>query len=122
MARPGIGPEVKTRISDQDAEILKARAARLGIDRSELIRRYVEAGLNDQWTDFSGRQLPTFAQILDRAAREVAEALDTLRSDWAPDQGPTPEQGRAYRDARRLLAQGLVSMEKAQWAETQIEH
>lgn len=43
--RPPIGPEVKTRVTDDEVAELERRAAAADIDRSELIRQYIRAGL-----------------------------------------------------------------------------
>lgn len=43
--RPPIGPEVKTRISEGALVALDRRAAAAGIDRSELIRQYIQSEL-----------------------------------------------------------------------------
>lgn len=43
--RTPIGPEVKTRLTKDEIEELSRRSQRLGIDRSELIRYYVRAGI-----------------------------------------------------------------------------
>jgi hypothetical protein len=43
--RPAVGPKIQIRIPDSDLDALGERAAQLGMDRSELIRRYVASGL-----------------------------------------------------------------------------
>lgn len=67
IGRPAIGPEIKTRLHPADVDELGRIAATLGVNRSELIRRYVEDGLRHEPAPIT--------------AKNVAQLWDALRGD-----------------------------------------
>lgn len=58
-------------------------------------------------------ELPTFEEMRQRAYVLLGDAEDELRSDWRTGTGPTPEQGRAARGPRELIAQAKAALNRA---------
>jgi len=75
IGRPPIGPEVKTRITEKDMDTLEARAAVLGIDRSEAIRRAIQYWLAETPT----AEIRTWRVVPSRIAHCSAISGRTLR-------------------------------------------
>jgi hypothetical protein len=93
VGRPSIGPKVQVRFADEQIAQLDQRAEALGVDRSEMVRRYVAAGLRQpaialdaehliELVDLA-RQDPTRATIIvDRDGVRAALVDDDETTDW----------------------------------------
>jgi hypothetical protein len=57
--------------------------------------------------------LPTFEEMRRNAYRYINDALDELRSDWAPGSGPTDVQAELLHEARSGLLRAKSALEEA---------
>lgn len=57
--------------------------------------------------------LPTFEEMRRNAYRYIADALDELRSDWAPGTGPTDRQAELLHEARAGLLRAKKALDEA---------
>lgn len=57
--------------------------------------------------------LPTFEEMRRNTHRMLGDALDELRSDWAPGTGPTDEQAAAVQQARTHIAMAKAKLDQA---------
>jgi len=108
--RPRVGTVRTVRLSDGHWAALLARAAQIGIDRSELIRRYVAAGLRDDAHRYW--EVP---------ADEAAGTIELYRGDCPDAEGmPLEEwlQDHSLDDAawEWLRGQGLDVDNPEMWA------
>jgi hypothetical protein len=57
--------------------------------------------------------LPTFEEMRRNAYRYINDALDELRSDWAPFAGPTDVQAELLHEARAGLLRAKAALDEA---------
>ena len=89
--RPSIGPEVKTRLAPTDLADLEERAIQLGLERSELIRRYIRAGLREDARRYWEVPAADATVTLEVFRGESPDAEGEDLAEWLSDHSLAPE-------------------------------
>jgi len=114
--RPSIGPKIQVRIPEEQLDELTRRAELAGIDRTELIRRYVTAGLTQEPEGLGPEQrteILAYAQLLAShgAVRREDVIADVLTKMVSEDHGSRPGRGQIEDYAAQLASWVLANTE-----------